>query len=53
MRKEREVMCSYELAFRSRPRREPRQDGIMEDKEGGSVCSIDTSGRGSRKGMSS
>lgn len=30
-------MCNYELSFRDRPRKEPRQDVIMEDKEGGNV----------------
>lgn len=41
--KEREIMRSYEFAFRSRPKQEPRQDGAIEDKG---------VGRGSRKGMS-
>lgn len=37
LRREKEIMCSYELAFRSRLKKEPRQDGAMEDRGGGSV----------------
>lgn len=37
LRREKEVMRSYELAFTSWLRKEPRQDDAMEDKGGGSV----------------